>query len=602
MPTYSCSSSPFSHVLDTNYAPSEQECTDIRSLLYEPEQRAGNLAQEIQKLQAELNEVQHFIDRHRSLLSPVRRVPADLLGEIFVQTLPSNTFNLAARTVKDAPLLLTTICHSWREVALKTPRLWNGIHIYLPRNHPQFPHDQLSFLIQQRKQGAQTWLERSGALPITFSISVGTGWGRLAGSDSYFANFAALLTRYSRRLRVVKIGSEPQGTSNIISPDVWQSFAELTQEDLPILQDVQLAGQLFTYYDPQGSLLTMPTPTPLALLLPKLSSLRTLHISHESVEAVLGVGLQWTFLIHLTLKSRYREDSTPASVVATIVKSCPSLLSLSLDTTLDHFPPEIADSTVVSTVPPQRASIRSLTLRLREGDRPEADLSQGLLATFQGILTPALEELAITAGLFRSRTHSYFISNNHEGFHMPFHEMLARANCRITHFTINDFLLSNLEALSRSFELLESLISFRYEGHPYEQIRLSSHHGDYLGPFLRLLSENTSLCPQLEQIQMDCEVCHIDSIIALVSSRQRLKRLTADFGLLAVEGNRQELSSERVRAVVAEWRQMRGIQVVWKWRTQFIDPSFFDHPYTGIPDARLDDHPIDFRSPQREYL
>ncbi|KAL0564780.1 hypothetical protein V5O48_017259 [Marasmius crinis-equi] len=614
MPTYSCSSSPFSHVLDTNYAPSEEEYANIRSLLYEPEQRAVNLAQEIQKLQAELDEVQHFIDRHRSLLSPVRRVPADLLGEIFVEALPSNTFDLAARTVKDAPLLLTTICHSWREVALKTPRLWNRIHIYLPRHHPEFPDDidQLSFLIQRRKQGVEMWLERSGALPVTFSISVGSDWGaRPFGSESlesdYFANFAALLTKYSRRLGAVKIDSERQGGSDPFDSGVWQSFAELTREDLPILQDVQLAGQLFTYaYSPQGDLLTTPTPTPLALLLPKLSSLRTLHLSEESVEDVLSLGLRWTFVTHLTLKSRLG-DSTHASVVVTMVKSCPSLLSLSLDTTLVHFPgPEISDSTVLSSVPPQRTSIQSLTLRLQVRNGLRADLSRALLATFQGISTPALEDLTIVTESSMSRRHSDMVSNSHVGSHMPFHETLARSNCRITHLTINGFLLANLEALSRSFELLESLISFTCEGDPYNgnSYNPNQSDSDYLTPFLRLLAENTSLCPRLERIQMDCEVRHIDAIITFTSSRHRLKHLAADFGLLVAKGDSEDVSSEIVKAVVAEWRQARGIQVVWKWQNTLINPGLLDHPWKGIPGARPDDCSAlwTYTPPQSGYL
>ncbi|KAL0569859.1 hypothetical protein V5O48_012100 [Marasmius crinis-equi] len=608
MPTYSCSSSPFSHVLDTNYAPSEEEYANIRSLLYEPEQRAATLAQEIQKLQAELDEVQHFIDRHCSLLSPVRRVPADILGEIFVQALPSNTLNLAVRAVKDAPLLLTTICHSWREVALKTPRLWNGIHIYLPRNLPEFSDDQLSFLIQQRKQGVQTWLDRSGALPITFFISVAADWGRGPfGHESPeppesgdYANFAALLTKYSRRLGAVKISFEPPENGLPISSSVWQSFTDLTREDLPILQDVQLSGHLFTYHDPQGGLLTTPTPTSLGLLLPKLSSLRTLHISHESAEAVLSLGLRWTFITHLTLKSR-SNDPANASVVATIVKSCPSLLSLSLDITFNYFSPEIADSTVVSTVPPQRTNLRSLALRLRERDRLERTVfnpSHALSATFLGISTPAREDLTIA-----SESHHYLdtVSGSHEGSHMPFYETSARSNCRITHLVANGFLLANPKALLRSSELLESLVSLKCEDNPANgsSFYQDQPDNDYLTPFLRLLAENTSLCPHLERIQMDCEVRHVDAVITFASSRHRLKYLAADFGLLVAKGESEDVSSERVQAVVAEWRQARGIQVVWKWLNTPINPGFLDRPCKGIPGERtLWKH----TPPQRGYL
>ncbi|KAL0566098.1 hypothetical protein V5O48_015920 [Marasmius crinis-equi] len=386
----------------------------------------------------------------------------------------------------------------------------------------------------------------------------------------------------------------------LVSPSVWQPFAELTREDLPILQDVQLSGNLFTYYDSQGFLLTTPTPTPLGLLLPKLSSLRILHISHESAEAVLSLGLQWSFITHLTLKSRLNHP-THASVVATIVKSCPSLLSLSMDMTLDDFPPEVSNSTVVSTVPPQRANFRSLTLRLREGDRferPVFDPSHALSATFLGISTPALEDLTIVS----SHGYSDMVSSSHEGSHMPFYETLARSNCRITHLTANDFLLANPKALSRSLELLESLISFKYEGSHKETSFIRNQSGsNHLEPFLRLLAENTSLCPHLERVQMsDCDVRHIDAIITFTSSRHRLKHLTVDFGSLDVEGESEDVSSEHVKAAVAEWRQARGIQVVWKWQNTPINPGFFDSPCKGIPD----EPPAPWRQwpPQRGHL
>ncbi|KAL0566097.1 hypothetical protein V5O48_015919 [Marasmius crinis-equi] len=365
----------------------------------------------------------------------------------------------------------------------------------------------------------------------------------------------------------------------------------MTREDLPVLQDVQLSGHLFTYYDPQGGPLTTPTPTPLGLLLPKLSSLRTLHISHESVEAVLSLGLRWTFVTHLTLNSR-RHDPAHASVIATIVKFCPSLLSLSLDITLNHFPPEISDSTVVSTVPPQRTNLRSLALRLREMAPQQTVVfnpSHALSAAFLCISTPALEDLTVVSDSYH---YIDMVSGSHEGSHMPFYETLARSDCRITHLTANDFLFANPKAVLRSFELLESLVSLKCEDNPAKGSHFDPDQpdNDYLTPFLRLLAENTSLCPRLERIQMDCEVRHVDSIITFTSSRHRLKHLAADFGLLVVKGDSEDVSSERVKAAVAEWRQVRGIQVVWKWQHTLINPGLLDDPSQGIPSARTGDN------------
>ncbi|KAL0572088.1 hypothetical protein V5O48_009882 [Marasmius crinis-equi] len=567
MSTFQYSSSPFSHVFDTNYAPTSEELNEIYSLLHEPELRARHLAQEISKLQAELDEVQYFIDRHRPLLSPVRRLPADILGEIFVHTLPTNSYNVAGRTLKDAPLLLTTICHSWREIALKTPRLWNRIHIYLPSSHPEFPGDQLFSLIQQRKQGVEMWLERSGALPITFSIAIGS-WGAHPEINSHLEDFAALLKKYSRRLRAVKLSPQQTEMGTLISTSVWHSFAELTQEDLPMLQDIQVAGQLFARDWPAET----PTPTPLALLLPKLSSLRALSIAHEPVDAFLTLDIQWALLTHLTIKSR-RSPTTHASMVVTIARSCPSLLSLSLETELDTEwgNPPFTISPVISSPPP--ANFRSLTMRLQ--DMSSADLvSRTLLTTFQSITTPALDDLVIESNFYNSNRQP---GSGYMGSHMPFHETLARSNCRITHLTIGDFLLLNIGALSRTLELLDSLVSLTHYHNRNDP------DSDCIGPFLRLLTEDTSLCPHLERIHLNCGVTHIDPIITFTTSRHKLRHLRADFGVLNATPTNERVSSEYVKALLVEWRQVRGMQIVWRWQNEIPGFEFYDQPYAGVP-------------------
>ncbi|EEB96649.1 hypothetical protein MPER_04181, partial [Moniliophthora perniciosa FA553] len=67
--------SPFLHKLDTNYAPSPKEVEEIKQTLLEPEKTLRALKEEIARLQAEQDELQSFVDGHRSLLSPIRRAP-----------------------------------------------------------------------------------------------------------------------------------------------------------------------------------------------------------------------------------------------------------------------------------------------------------------------------------------------------------------------------------------------------------------------------------------------------------------------------------------------------------------------------------------------
>ncbi|KAJ6559988.1 hypothetical protein B0H19DRAFT_890834, partial [Mycena capillaripes] len=121
--------SPFIDILHTNALPSDSECQRIRHFLADSEKELDHLTEELERLDALRKEIlqkrrhlQEFIDAHRALLSPVRRLPEDIVRAIFMASLPS-TRNPAI-SGQETPLLLCQICRSWRNTALATPRLW----------------------------------------------------------------------------------------------------------------------------------------------------------------------------------------------------------------------------------------------------------------------------------------------------------------------------------------------------------------------------------------------------------------------------------------------------------------------------------------------
>ncbi|KAF7371155.1 F-box domain-containing protein [Mycena sanguinolenta] len=70
--------------------------------------------------------------QNKAILSPLRRVPSEILTEIFLWTLPcvsEMTGNLCKFNVARSPWLLTHISHRWRVVALSTPLLWSQVII-----------------------------------------------------------------------------------------------------------------------------------------------------------------------------------------------------------------------------------------------------------------------------------------------------------------------------------------------------------------------------------------------------------------------------------------------------------------------------------------
>lgn len=107
-------------------------------------------------LKAERDQAQFDIEALQNILSPIRRIPVEILSEIFVRCLSKD--GLTRPSSGEAPLLLMMICRRWRDVAISTPKLWSSLSILLTeRCHPH-----LSLI--------QTFLSRSAPLPFSFLI------------------------------------------------------------------------------------------------------------------------------------------------------------------------------------------------------------------------------------------------------------------------------------------------------------------------------------------------------------------------------------------------------------------------------------------------
>ncbi|EPQ54021.1 hypothetical protein GLOTRDRAFT_24996, partial [Gloeophyllum trabeum ATCC 11539] len=115
--------------LHSNSPPSELEREAVRASLEKQNERLKEMETSILIPEKGLQEkctardlLREKIHRQRSVLSPLRVIPAELLSEIFVHCLPEDVF-IPCRA-SSAPLVLTQVCQFWTEVALSSPRLW----------------------------------------------------------------------------------------------------------------------------------------------------------------------------------------------------------------------------------------------------------------------------------------------------------------------------------------------------------------------------------------------------------------------------------------------------------------------------------------------
>ncbi|KDQ51321.1 hypothetical protein JAAARDRAFT_531614 [Jaapia argillacea MUCL 33604] len=93
------------------------------------------------------------------LESPIRKVPAEVLSKIFVDSLPDDKF--MSPDANATPLLVTQINSRWREVALRTPSLWCSFDWKV--SHTRDIYMAQSFTVQR-------WLQRSGGRPLSLRL------------------------------------------------------------------------------------------------------------------------------------------------------------------------------------------------------------------------------------------------------------------------------------------------------------------------------------------------------------------------------------------------------------------------------------------------
>ncbi|KAJ7648235.1 hypothetical protein DFH06DRAFT_1332471 [Mycena polygramma] len=124
-------------LLNSNEAPLGPDVAIIKSTISKIDKHLAELDVEIERLQERMRELQnewallsHYRDRNHGVLSPVRRIPPEVLGEIF-------SWTSRKMRMKDSPWLFTHVSQYWRAVAVSHSKLWSLVAIkYQPETDP----------------------------------------------------------------------------------------------------------------------------------------------------------------------------------------------------------------------------------------------------------------------------------------------------------------------------------------------------------------------------------------------------------------------------------------------------------------------------------
>jgi len=181
-------SSSFTSLLGTDFVPNDAEAAKIGDVLASRSSKLARISSEITRVKLILQELENQhkaledeMNAHRRLLSPFRRelIPMDVLQEIFLCCLPINHDSIISN--KEAPVLLTHVCSSWRRIALNTPLLWASIHIPVP--YPSVGDQQaaMDLIMANRVNAVREWLKRSQDCPLSFTLN--DNWAVQYGAD-----------------------------------------------------------------------------------------------------------------------------------------------------------------------------------------------------------------------------------------------------------------------------------------------------------------------------------------------------------------------------------------------------------------------------------
>jgi hypothetical protein len=205
MPAVEVPSLPFWNyptTLGNHTAATPSQSIEIRGVISMIQSRVSQINEDLAHLKIlrkqlfrKRDEALTCINQYKSLLAPIRRLPAELLAAIFCFCLPPQEvkfdigFSFSSNTDhvsfgrRQAPLLLGRVCSLWRAVALSTPSLWSS-----------FGASCTTRTINRTVFGAETFISRSGVCPLSISLVVGNN---ITGAQTH--EIINTLASYSQR-------------------------------------------------------------------------------------------------------------------------------------------------------------------------------------------------------------------------------------------------------------------------------------------------------------------------------------------------------------------------------------------------------------------
>ncbi|KAK7462388.1 hypothetical protein VKT23_007987 [Stygiomarasmius scandens] len=206
---------------------SPEVSSSLSDMLVCERKRASKIEALQSKIAALLDEHKRVIANLQNVLSPIRRLPPEILSEIFLRYIwirrigdswpvEKNEANLFYRDLPPI-VLLSQVCSFWRQTITFTPCLWSLIQLTV-RKHYDYPNTQLF----------GEWLGRGVNCPLDIVVTIPSILGRFG--DSAFPLDA--LINVCSRWRTFELDMGFQGMAPLLQKEPL---------DLPLLEKVSLS-------------------------------------------------------------------------------------------------------------------------------------------------------------------------------------------------------------------------------------------------------------------------------------------------------------------------------------------------------------------------
>ncbi|KAJ7474155.1 hypothetical protein FB451DRAFT_1367139 [Mycena latifolia] len=247
-------------LVQSNEPLSEQQALHVRQTLDENLSSLSGLKEEIPrvllsllKLEKERRIRSENAATLKGVLSPIRRIPSEILAEIFLLG-RSGTFSSA--DPRSVPMLLGHVSSRWRQVSRSSPRLWDHLHIS-PNSGRRYPPEDI----------LRSMLASSCILPLHVHLRMS---GPVSTTGLVAEDVLDLLFQQHHRLKAVHLEltsiNLPPRTFNKRSLPILSSIRIMANEDVDIaylLTSFNDAPQLRSVYlyapdTPMDSLMFTP--------------------------------------------------------------------------------------------------------------------------------------------------------------------------------------------------------------------------------------------------------------------------------------------------------------------------------------------------------